>query len=106
MLKADSAAQVQQWLKDKGWTDALAKTEAHTKLTFVESKLPRGSMLMEVRVPSSASVMCAVRVQQVMRFEVYVQSLWNTLCSTAAEAELPRRLFVDAVYGDGAAIRG
>ena len=44
---------MQQWLKDKGWTDALAKTEAHTKLTFVESKLPRGSMLMEVRTRPS-----------------------------------------------------
>ena len=28
----------------------------HTKLTFVESKLPRGSMLMEVRTQSSKFV--------------------------------------------------
>ena len=27
---------------------ALAKIEAHTKLLYVDSKLPRGSMLMEV----------------------------------------------------------
>ncbi len=54
--EADLAAQVQQWLKDKGWTDALAKTEAHTKLIFTESKLPRGSMLMEVSAPSTDSV--------------------------------------------------